>query len=133
MMRRDHLALIAYLEDREGWTFGHAHGVRMQDCVRWASGATQVLTGRDPLAEFGGRWSTEAGAARVIRRAGGMAAAIDRVLTPIDPAQAMRGDWGLTANEAVVLFEGDGLVGLDRPSGYVRLPRHAALRAWSVG
>lgn len=133
MMRRDHLALIDYLEAREGWAFGYAPNLRMHDCVRWASGAAGAMTGRDPLAEFGGRWSTEAGAARVIRRAGGLATAIDGVLTPIDPAQAMRGDWGLTANGAVVLFEGDGLVGLDRPNGYVRLPRGEAVRAWSIG
>lgn len=132
-MRRDHLALIDYLEAREAWAFGYAPSLRMHDCVRWAAGAAVAMTGRDPLAEFGGRWSTEAGAARVIRRAGGLAAAIDGVLTPIEPAQAMRGDWGLTANGAVVLFEGDGLVGLDRPGGYVRLPRGEAVRAWSIG
>lgn len=134
-MRRDHLAMIAYLEAREAWTFGYRPEPRMQDCVRWASAATVALTGRDPLKAFGHRWRTEIGAARVIRRAGGMAAAISSVMSPIDPARAQRGDWGLTADGAVVLFEGEGAVGLNEVSGggYIRLPREAAVLAWSVG
>ena len=134
-MRRDHLAMIAYLEEREAWTFGYRPEPRMHDCVRWASGATVALTGHDPLKTFGRRWRTEIGAGRVIRRAGGMATAITGVLPPIPTTLAQRGDWGLTANGAVVLFEGEGLVGLNEAAGrgYARLPREAATQAWSVG
>lgn len=133
MIERDHLAHVAYLEARRGWTFGFGPEPQTHDCVRWAAGSALALTGRDLLAAFGRGWTTEAGAARVISRAGGMAEAVSSVLTPIDPRSAQRGDWGLTATGAIVVFEGDGLVGLDRPSGYVHLARADAVQAWSLG
>lgn len=126
-------ALIAYLEEREAWTFGYAHGVRIHDCARFFAGGIAAVSGRDPLAAFGGSWTTERGAARVLARAGGMAAAVDSVLSRIDVSRAQRGDGGMTADGALVLVEGEAVVGLDPVRGFVRLPRAALHIAWAAG
>lgn len=131
-MIRDHVALAAYLEDREGWSFGYGEEPETHDCARFVAGAVLALTGRDPLAGFSGRWTTEAGAARVIRRHGGVAEAVSSVLTEVDPMLAQRGDVAL-AGEALCIVEGEMLIGLDRPRGYVRLPREAAVKTWGAG
>jgi len=133
--RRDAVALVAYLEAREGWTFGHAKAARTQDCARWAAGAVEAQTGRNPLRRFAGRWGTTAGARRVIRRHGGMAAAVTEVLTPVAVTAAKRGDIGLVGEDfdgQLVVVEGDMVVGLAPGGGYRRLPRSALSRAWSA-
>lgn len=133
MMSRNIQALAAYLAERENWTFGYGAAARTQDCARWVCGAAKAATGRDPLAGFDGRWTTELGAARVMRRHGGMAGAVGSVLPEIWPPQAKRGDIGVSEAGFLVLFWDDGVIGLDEPSGYVRLPRANAVRAWSIG
>lgn len=130
---RDLGAFNAYLEARAGWAFGYGPEPRTHDCARWASGAARAATGRDPLKAFASCWTTELGAARVLRRHGGMAAAVGTVLTEIDPTFAQRADIGLASDRTLVLFLGDGLIGLNEAGGYLHLPRANAVRAWSVG
>lgn len=129
---RDLNAFIRYLDDRRAWTFGYAHGVRIHDCARFAGGGVEAATGRNPLADFAGSWTSEAGARRVLARFGGMAAAVDTVMPRIAPTRAARADVGMTAEGQLVLVEGDQLVGLHPVSGYVRLPRAAMTGAWSA-
>lgn len=40
------------------------------DCSRWAAHCAELVTGRDPLAEFVGRYDTQAGALRIMSRRG---------------------------------------------------------------
>lgn len=125
-------ALVAYLEAREGWAFGYGPEPRTHDCVRWAAGAVEAMHGVTPLSAVAASWTTEAGAGRALKRLGGMAEAVGSVLRAIDPTLAGRGDVGMTEGGQLVVFEGETVVGLKEAGGYVRLPRPAALRAWTV-
>ena len=61
-----------------------------------------------------------------------MAKAVSEVMTPIDLTQAARGDVGMLADEQLVLFEGETVVGVRSDRGLMRLPRAHAVRAWTV-
>ena len=131
-MIRDHHALIPFLEDREDWLFGYDPAPRTHDCARYADAGVAAVFGVHPLRAFVSQWTTHRGARRVLRRHGGMAAAVSEVMDPIDPTQAGRGDVGMLADAQLVLFDGDGVVGLRPERGLVRLPRAHAVRAWTV-
>lgn len=124
-------ALAPFLEDRETWTFGYGPGVNEHDCIRFWAAGIEAVSGQNPLSRFKGRWTTELGAARVIRRSGGLARAVDSVMTRVEPNMALRGDGGMTADGAMVLIEGDTVAGLDE-RGLYRLPRSALAIAWSA-
>ena len=88
-------------------------------CARFAAGAVEALTGADPLARFGSQWTTARGVRRVVRRHGGLDAAVDEVLTPVAPALARRGDVGFAPSPdggvgALMVVEGDLVVGRTR-------------------
>jgi len=71
------------------------------DCVRFATGVVRDLTGCDMVAQTGLVWATRAEARRAERAAGGIAAAVTRVLgDPIAAALAQRGDLLLTCGPA---------------------------------
>lgn len=131
-MTRDHHALIAFLEARADWTFGYGPEPTTHDCARFADAGVEAVCGVAPLARFAGQWTTRRGARRVLRRHGGMAAAVSEVMTPIDLTQAARGDVGMLADEQLVLFEGETVVGVRPDRGVMRLPRAHAVRAWTV-
>ena len=103
-------------------------------CVCFAAGGVAALTGRDPLARFTSTWSTRRGVVRVLRRHGGLEAAVSEVLEPIAPGLARRGDLALVpaeglAGAGLVIVEGDHLVG-PSADGVRRLPRTAMTAAW---
>lgn len=130
-MSRDPHALIGFLEDREGWSFGYGPAPKTHDCARFCAAGVKAVTGVDPLKAFTGQWTTERGAKLVLARHGGMAKAVSEVMTEIDPRRAQRGDVGLTQDGALVLVEGEMVVGVtDR--GLIRLPRAALSTAWTV-
>ena len=131
-MTRDHHALIAFLESREAWTFGYGADPMTHDCARFSDAGVHAVFGVNPLADFTSQWTTRRGARRVLRRHGGMAAAVSEVMTPIDLPQAGRGDVGMLADEQLVLFEGENVVGVRPDRGLMRLPRAHAVRAWTV-
>lgn len=63
------------------------------DCAAFLADAAQAMTGQDVLHELRGARSTALGAARVARRIGGVAAALERAgLVPVQPLLAQRGD-----------------------------------------
>lgn len=76
----------------------------VHDCALWVADAAQAVTGQDPAADFRGRYSTEAGATRLLmRKLGGylgddmLGAIVAQRLGPeISPAMAQPGDAGLT-------------------------------------
>lgn len=130
-MVRDHPALMAYIAARMRAPFAWGR----HDCVTFAAGAIAAQTGRDPLAAVAHQWTTRRGAARILARVGGLAAAVDGVLTPIAPAMAARGDvaaWlDADGRPQLAIVEGATLIGpgLD---GLKRLPRAAMVQAWSA-
>lgn len=130
-MARDHDALIRFIAERERTPY--RAGRRHNDCAAYAGGAVSAQTGRNPLR--GLRWSTEAGAARVLKRLGGMNAAVSARLTPVAPASAARGDVAGVADEAfglrLMIVEGNTLVG-PGARGNKRMPRAAMIKAWSA-
>ena len=131
-MTRDHHALIAFLEDREDWAFGYGPQASTHDCARFADAGVKAVFGVAPLSGFSSEWTTRRGARRVLRRHGGMAQAVSEVMTPIDLTQAGRGDVGMLADEQLVLFEGETVVGVRADRGLMRLTRAHAVRAWTV-
>lgn len=131
-MSPDYGALPIYLEEREGWAFGYSRTPETHDCARWSGAGVKAVHGVNPLDRFASEWTTRRGAGRVLVRHGGMAAAVGTVMRMIDPVAARRGDVGMTAEGQLVLFEGEGVVGLAEGRGYRRLPREAAVAAWTV-
>lgn len=129
-------AFIAYLAQRERWAFGYGPEGRVQDCARFCDGGVLAFHGVAPLAAFAGHWTTARGAARVIRRAGGLAAAVSSVMEPVSVSLARRADVALfidaKGTEALALVEGATLVGPAAGVGLARLPRGAMVRAWTV-
>lgn len=105
------------------------------DCALFAAGAVKAMTGTDPLAGAG-RWKSQAGAARAIRRAGfaSLEQGVSSLLQPVEPVFAMRGDLvmaegalGICAGaQAWFLAEGDGAAGL------AARPMAAWSHAWRV-
>lgn len=133
-MRRDLDALLAFLEARAAMPF--AWGRSRNDCVSFAAQAVRVQTGRSLASLIGRhRWSTALGAARVLKRRGGIEAALDRALAPVAPAQAMRGDVAGAPDDRLglrlMIVEGTTLVGPGE-NGLVREPRAAMVKAWSA-
>ncbi len=129
-------AFLAYLAQREAWTFGFSREGRVQDCARFCDGGVLAFHGVAPLASFAGQWSTARGAARLIRRAGGLVAAVSTVMDPVSVSLARRADVALFIDakgaEALALVEGPTLVGPADGVGLSRLPRGAMVRAWTV-
>lgn len=128
---RDHAALLALIATRMRAPLAWGRGAN--DCVSFAAAAVQAQTGVDPLAQVP-NWRSARGAARVLRDLGGLAAAVDGVLTPVGTGRAARGDIALVeapTGPALMVVEGETLIG-PGPSGLVRLPRAAMLRAWSA-
>jgi hypothetical protein len=109
-----------------------------QDCCTFAADAVIAMTGRDPLADFRGRYSTEDEADAVIGPDGLEAMLAQHLAafgaTEIPPLQAQRGDLALVrvANHTllgVVIGPTVAAPGLERLA-FVRAS--TALRAWAV-
>lgn len=131
-MTRSPERLIPFLEDREGWCFGYGVESRTHDCVRFVAAGVEAVTGVNRLEAIAPRWSTRIGARRALTRMGGLAAAVDATGLPrVEPMLARRGDVALTDGEALVLVEGDLVVGLAE-RGLYRLPRSAMVTAWAA-
>lgn len=130
-MARDYPALVAFL--RERMRTGFAWGAH--DCVTFAAEAVKAQTGADPLRAVTSRWTSERGAARVLRAKGGLEAAVSSVLRPIAPAMAARGDVAGWLDEKgrlqLAIVEGETLIG-PGAAGLTRLPRRSMAKAWSA-
>lgn len=110
-----------------------AWGWDQNDCVSYAAAAVAATTGH--TITFGGaRWRSATGAARVLKRLGGLQAAVDRELTQVAVPFAQRGDVVAVQGDRGLLLaivEGDALAGPGL-AGIMRLPRSAAVLAWSA-
>jgi hypothetical protein len=54
------------------------------DCVMWATGAVQAVHGVDPVAHLRGAYDGPAGAARILREAGGLERLLDQAMAGFD-------------------------------------------------
>lgn len=132
MNHYDPHALIGFLEEREAWTFGYGPQAMTHDCARFSGAALFAVFGDNPLNRFSGQWRTHRGARRILVAHGGMAAAVSEVMTSIDLTHARRGELGMTEGGQLVVFEGETVVGPASVRGLYRLPRAAAVRAWTI-
>lgn len=135
-MVRDYTGLARFLDARMRTPF--AWGDRANDCVSYADLAAQAQGYASFVRALGVNWTTARGAARVLRRLGGLEAAVDGALRAVPPARAMRGDVGLVAGlpgglagASLVVIEGQTVSG-PGPAGRIILPRAALLKAWSL-
>lgn len=125
---RDHDALLALLRARAArpWRRGDS-------CAAFAADAVRAQTGRDPMAGLRREARSKRGRAAILRRFGGLEAAVTaRLGDPIAPAAAARGDVALVETDGgalLAIVEGPTLVGPDA-TGLRRLPRGAMIKAW---
>lgn len=106
------------------------------DCALFAAGDVQAITGADVLPA---RWSNRVDAARLLRAAGGLVAAVDAVLPRLAaPSLAWRGDIVLVqsaqrpARRWLAVCDGARAWAPSR-AGLVAAPVAAAVMAWGVG
>ncbi len=118
------------------------------DCCSMPCQAVQIITGVDPLAELRGRYQTELGALRILRRfaGGGVTEMIEKITENLDvpevePPFARRGDIVLYDDLALVQGPFNAALGLclGRDVAVVELeglrlwPLARASRAWAFG
>lgn len=113
----------------------HVYG--SHDCALHGANAVLAQTGEDYAAKFRGRYSTEIGAARALKRygAGSLAATVDQVLPDRPIGHARRGDLVMVGGMVGVCVGADALfVGEQNGvAGLVRFPRADWARCWGVG
>ena len=114
------------------WAWGR------HDCCTLAADAVLAITGVDRMASIRGQWSDTAGAARVLKRLGGMRRALTTYLGPPlpGPQWAQRGDVVLISHagrHSAGICIGAQVVGAADP-GLARLglTDSAVLAAWGI-
>lgn len=107
------------------------------DCALFAASAVEAMTGVDYGAPFRGKYRTELGSVRALKRfgAGSLEATLDGLFPEIPLAFAQRGDVVMRDEAAGICLGPDAaFVGdLDGAPGLVRYPRREWARAWRVG
>ena len=103
------------------------------DCVMFAADCVQAITGSDPAAEYRGKYETEVGAAKLMKRSGGLREMATAALgDEISPALATLGDVGLhEVDEAPALAICAGTHWLAAgPNGLVALQHDSIVTSW---
>lgn len=125
--------LSAYL----GSTLSLPFAWGQHDCLLFAGGAVEAVTGIDLTAQHRGRYASRNAARRHLWAMGhrGVRACISAVLQPCVPAQARRGDILMADGMAGVCIGADGLfIGRDETAdGLIRVPTLDCSRGWRVG
>jgi len=105
----------------------------VNDCLMLAAAAIDAQMGIDPALAFRGRYQTERGARRMMKRNGwsDVASALDAHLMRCAPSHARRGDIVLVAGCAGVVF--GPLALLIGDDGFERVPLSEWQAAWRVG
>lgn len=97
------------------------------DCITFAIGWAEIASGRRYLPKI--LWKTELGAARIIKKRGGLVAALDAHFKRTHPNYAKDGDLAICAG-VVSLFSGPYLVAPGK-DGLVFKQRTEAEHAWT--
>lgn len=105
------------------------------DCVLFACACVELMTGRNPTAEYVGTYHTEKGAARVLKRFadGTVAGAFNRVFGQMQPRLKLgRGDVALvnTPQGQAAGINLGGQVWLAGQNGLVTMPLCEVLGCW---
>lgn len=137
LVRHEHWPslLAAYLADDRPFAWGG------RDCCTFAAGAVEAMTGADPAAALRGRYRTEQGAARLLKRHGGLEALAARLarehgLRDVPHAFAGRGDVVLIETgqgPALGVIDLAGRIAAQGPDGITWHDAGIARRAWKVG
>lgn len=131
MSRRDTHALLLYLEQRA--PLPHEFGAQANDCVSFLAGAVKAQTRRNPLGRL--TWKNERAAIALLKREGGVEAALDARFERIAPAHAHRGDIGAIADDRLglhpMLVAGRTLCSPGK-RGLKHCPRALMVAAWDV-
>lgn len=112
------------------------------DCGLFFAGAVMAMTGEDPGAPFRGKYSTDLGAAKVLKRfgAGDLKSTLDRLFPACPVGRLQRGD-GVWNGEAVGVCMGDYALFVGRAEtidgdeiseGLIRIPRAEWVGGWRV-
>lgn len=125
-------ALAEYLAGKSGAVF--AWGTC--DCAMFAAGAIEAMTGVDPASELRGRYKSQTGAARVLKRSGAakLAEWVSARFEEILPVFAHRGDLVMVDGSLGVCVGGLAwFVGEENGApGLVARPMQDWERAWRV-
>lgn len=123
--------LHAFVEARRGTPFAWGK----HDCCLFAADAVAAMTGADLAGTLRGRYTTRIGAARILKKQGGLRAIVDARMTRIPTLAAGRGDVVLIETE-----QGDALgICLGRqivaagPDGLTFIGLERAEAAWREG
>jgi hypothetical protein len=124
--------LGAYLADCRARSFE----IGRHDCALFAAGAVEAMTGHDPAAEWRGRYTTQRGGLRVLRRAGfrDHIAAVAAQFPEIPVPSALPGDLAVINTDdgpALGVMQGAAIYVLG-PGGLGLMPRNVAARAFRV-
>lgn len=123
--------LTQYIEENKATPFNWG----VFDCCLFAAGAIEAQTGKDLAADLRGKYKTQLGAARLIKRLG--FDSVDELLSdklgqPIAPLSAGRGDIALIQTcegLAAGVYYG-AVIMATAEDGLKALPRAAALKSW---
>lgn len=94
--------LAAYLEEIRACPFAWGR----HDCCTFGAGAVLAMTGVDPMPEFRGRYRTQLGSVRALKRfgAGTLDATLDTKFVRVAPSLAQRGDLVMSAGAIGVVW-----------------------------
>jgi len=123
-------ALASVIEERMVAPF--AWGTH--DCCLFAADCVQAMTGHDPAVDVRGAYADEKGAARVLKKMGGLEAiASTRCGKEVNPAAARIGDvvLGTAGRECLGVCTGE-MWHAPGEHGLLAMPMRDVLRAWRV-
>ena len=123
------LRLESLIDDRLHTRFSFCQ----HDCCMWACDVVLAVTGRDPVADLRGTYSTEEEAAAVMEAGGGLAAMAEARFGPeIKPLAAAAGDVGIIDTDLGPALVACGGATWLAASGFgvVAVDQSQVLRAW---
>lgn len=107
------------------------------DCGLFAAGAVVAMTGEDPAAEFRGKYSSEIGIAKALKKigAGDLETTLDTMFETRPVGLLRRGDLAWNGDSVGVCMGGYALfVGQEgEREGLIRVERSDWLKGWRVG
>jgi hypothetical protein len=127
------ISLINFLKSQQNASFAWG----LNDCFLFASSCVEIMTGHDPMANWRGKYKTEQGALRLLKKHGGgsVLTAFSEFFGPIKPRlNAVNGDLILIETEtgpAVGVMYACQVWAMS-PTGLVNLPIRSAVGCWPL-